>query len=128
MSQQDLEYYGERRIQRAVDDLTEQFHGIWSRETIDRFVRECQDSQMAAALTHHLSTGRIGVRSAGSMPGEEIHANVVQAMLEVGLDVHEDPRRHRPPRAGAGRLARCRRHRRVSASTSRSRRAADARR
>jgi protein-tyrosine-phosphatase len=43
MSQQDLEYYGERRIHRAVDDLAEEFHGIWSRETIDRFVRECQD-------------------------------------------------------------------------------------
>jgi arsenate reductase len=145
MTEQEIESYGERRLQQAVDELAQEFHGIWSRETIDRFVHECHDrlqeqgrsrggllnfaglhagrfarerlwalaqaegrveatkpevlfvcvrnagrSQMAAALTHHLSKGTIGVRSAGSMPGEEIHAVVVEAMREVGIDVHQE--------------------------------------
>ena len=143
MSEQDIESYGERRLQRAADELAEEFHGIWSRETIDRFVHECHDqlqeqgtggrvnfaglhagrlarerlwalaqaeghvektkpevlfvcvhnagrSQMAAALTHHLSQDRIGVRSAGSMPGEQIHPIVVEAMREIGVDVHQE--------------------------------------
>jgi arsenate reductase (thioredoxin) len=45
---------------------------------------------MAAALTHHLSQDRIGVRSAGSMPGEQIHPIVVEAMREIGVDVHQE--------------------------------------
>jgi arsenate reductase (thioredoxin) len=143
MSEQDIESYGERRLQRAADELAEEFRGIWSRETIDRFVHECHDqlqeqgtggrvnfaglhagrlarerlwalaqaeghvektkpevlfvcvhnagrSQMAAALTHHLSQERIGVRSAGSMPGEQIHPIVVEAMREIGVDVHQE--------------------------------------
>jgi arsenate reductase len=143
MSEQDSGSYGERLLQRAVDDLAKEFHGIWSRETIDRFVHECRDqlheqgrgrnvnfaglmcgrfaherlwalaqaeghvektkpevlfvcvrnagrSQMAAALTHHLSKGWIGVRSAGSQPGEQIHPVVVQAMSEIGVDVHQE--------------------------------------
>jgi arsenate reductase len=143
MSERDIENYGERRLQSSIDELAEEFHGIWSRETIDRFVHECHDqlheqgsgglinfaglhagrfarerlwalaqaeghvektkpevlfvcvrnagrSQMAAALTHQLSKGWIGVRSAGSMPGEEIHPIVVQAMSEIGADVHQE--------------------------------------
>jgi arsenate reductase (thioredoxin) len=143
MSEQDIHSYGERRLQRAADELAEEFHGIWSRETIDRFVHECHDqlheqgtggrvnfaglhagrlarerlwalaqaeghvektkpevlfvcvrnagrSQMAAALTHHLSQDRIGVRSAGSLPGEQIHPIVVEAMREIGVDVHQE--------------------------------------
>jgi arsenate reductase len=142
MSEQDIQSYGERRLQRAADDLAAEFHGIWSRETIDRFVHECHDqlheqgggayvnfaglhagrfarerlwalaqaeghvektklevllvcvrnagrSQMAAALTHHLSKGCIGVRSAGSMPGEQIQPIVVEAMREIGVNVHQ---------------------------------------
>jgi arsenate reductase (thioredoxin) len=44
-------------------------------------------SQMAAALLEHHAGGRVRVRSAGTTPSEEIHANVVEAMAERGLDV-----------------------------------------
>ena len=44
-------------------------------------------SQMAAALTHELSNGRVAVRSAGSHPTEKINPIVVQAMSELGIDV-----------------------------------------
>ena len=44
-------------------------------------------SQMAAALTHHLSEGWIAVRSAGSQPGEHIEPAVIDAMQELGIDV-----------------------------------------
>src|SRR2546426_12351790 len=43
LREQDIESCGERRLQRSVDELAEEFHGIWSRETIDRFVHECHD-------------------------------------------------------------------------------------
>lgn len=50
-------------------------------------------SQMAAAFTHHLSHGRVGVRSAGSHPDEQVFPLVAQAMTEVGVDVtHEFPK------------------------------------
>ena len=42
---------------------------------------------MAAALTEHLSNGRISVRSAGSRPGVQIHSLVIEAMREIGVDV-----------------------------------------
>jgi arsenate reductase (thioredoxin) len=44
-------------------------------------------SQIAAALTHHLSKGWVGVRSAGTHPEEQIDPVVVQAMGEIGVDV-----------------------------------------
>jgi arsenate reductase len=44
-------------------------------------------SQMAAALAHELSNGRVAVRSAGSQPSERIEPLVVEAMSEVGVDV-----------------------------------------
>ena len=44
-------------------------------------------SQIAAALTHHLSNGWVGVRSAGTHPEEQIDPVVVQAMSEIGIDV-----------------------------------------
>src|SRR5438045_847416 len=47
-------------------------------------------SQMAAALTHHLSGGRVGVRSAGSEPAEQINPAVVEAMAEMGLDLSKE--------------------------------------
>jgi arsenate reductase len=46
-------------------------------------------SQMAACLTHHLSNGWIGVRSAGSHPDGQIDPIVVAAMSELGLDVSD---------------------------------------
>jgi protein-tyrosine-phosphatase len=47
-------------------------------------------SQMAAALTHSLSGGRIHVRSAGSTPASEINPAVIAAMEEVGLDLSQE--------------------------------------
>jgi len=44
-------------------------------------------SQMAAALLHKHSAGRIHVRSAGSMPAAEVEPSVLEAMAEVGLDL-----------------------------------------
>jgi arsenate reductase len=44
-------------------------------------------SQIAAALTHHLSNGWVGVRSAGSRPDEQIDPIVMQAMSEIGVDI-----------------------------------------
>ena len=47
-------------------------------------------SQMAAALLEHHAGDRVRVRSAGTTPSGEIHANVVEAMAERGLDVSTD--------------------------------------
>ena len=44
-------------------------------------------SQMAAALAHELSNGKVAVRSAGSHPTERIDPVVVEAMGELGVDV-----------------------------------------
>jgi arsenate reductase (thioredoxin) len=49
-------------------------------------------SQMAAAWTRYLGAGEVEVRSAGSSPGERVHANVALAMAEVGLALDETPR------------------------------------
>jgi len=47
-------------------------------------------SQMAAALTHSLSGGRVHVRSAGSTPASQINPAVVQAMEEIRLDLSQE--------------------------------------
>lgn len=44
-------------------------------------------SQMAAALLHARSEGRVRVRSAGSAPASSVNPVVVQAMNEIGIDV-----------------------------------------
>ena len=44
-------------------------------------------SQMAAALLDHQAAGRVVVRSAGSMPSDEINPSVVAVMDEVGIDI-----------------------------------------
>jgi arsenate reductase len=44
-------------------------------------------SQMAAALLDRNSGGKVDVRSAGSMPADELNPAVVAAMAEVGLDI-----------------------------------------
>jgi protein-tyrosine-phosphatase len=49
--------------------------------------RNAGRSQIAAALTHHLSNGWVGVRSAGSHPDESIDAVIIAAMAEIGIDV-----------------------------------------
>jgi len=47
-------------------------------------------SQMAAGLVELRSGGRIGVRSAGSAPADEINPAVVEAMAEVGVDLSRE--------------------------------------
>lgn len=44
-------------------------------------------SQMAAGFTTALSGGAVEVRSAGSMPAEQINPTAVAAMAEVGVDI-----------------------------------------
>ena len=45
-------------------------------------------SQMAAALLNHHAADRVVVRSAGTAPAESINPAVVEAMAEVGIDLH----------------------------------------
>jgi arsenate reductase len=47
-------------------------------------------SQIAAALLDHYADGRVGVRSAGSAPADEISPAVIEVMSELGLDVSKE--------------------------------------
>jgi NADPH-dependent 2,4-dienoyl-CoA reductase/sulfur reductase-like enzyme/protein-tyrosine-phosphatase/rhodanese-related sulfurtransferase len=47
-------------------------------------------SQMAAGFLRALSDGAVEVRSAGSMPAEQINPVAVEAMLEVGIDIRAE--------------------------------------
>ena len=44
-------------------------------------------SQIAAGFLTALSDGAVDVRSAGSMPGDQINPVAVEAMAEVGIDI-----------------------------------------
>ena len=44
-------------------------------------------SQMAAGWLRHLAAGRVEVRSAGSMPADQINPVAVEAMREEGIDI-----------------------------------------
>ena len=44
-------------------------------------------SQMAAGFLAQLSGGVVEVRSAGSLPGNEVNPSAVAAMAEVGVDI-----------------------------------------
>ncbi|GAA4190242.1 arsenate reductase ArsC [Microbacterium oryzae] len=44
-------------------------------------------SQMAAGFLRHLAGDRVEVRSAGSMPAEQINPVAVEAMAELGVDI-----------------------------------------
>jgi arsenate reductase (thioredoxin) len=46
-------------------------------------------SQMAALFTRELGQGRVNVRSAGSEPADQLNPRVVEAMLEIGLDMSD---------------------------------------
>jgi arsenate reductase len=46
-------------------------------------------SQMAAGFLNHLAGDRIEVRSAGSLPGDQVNPAAVEAMKEVGVDISE---------------------------------------
>jgi protein-tyrosine-phosphatase len=47
-------------------------------------------SQMAAALLDHRAAGRVLVRSAGSIPADQINPAVVTVMDELGLDLSKE--------------------------------------
>lgn len=47
-------------------------------------------SQMAAGFLRVLSGGAVEVRSAGSMPADQINPAAVEAMLEVGIDIRAE--------------------------------------
>ncbi|WP_062378827.1 arsenate reductase ArsC [Demequina pelophila] len=47
-------------------------------------------SQMAAGYLRHLSGGAVEVRSAGSMPADQINPVAVEAMLEEGIDIRQE--------------------------------------
>ncbi|MGK5529853.1 arsenate reductase ArsC [Streptomyces sp. URMC 129] len=44
-------------------------------------------SQMAAGFLTHLAGDRVEVRSAGSLPAEQVNPAAVEAMKEVGIDI-----------------------------------------
>ncbi len=44
-------------------------------------------SQMAAGYLRHLAGDRIEVRSAGSLPADQLNPVAVEAMREVGIDI-----------------------------------------
>src|SRR3954468_23538181 len=47
-------------------------------------------SQMAAGFLRSLSGGAVDVRSAGSMPAEQVNPVAVDAMAEVGIDIRAE--------------------------------------
>lgn len=53
-------------------------------------VQNAGRSQMAMALMNEIADGRVHVRSAGSMPAEDINASAVTVMKEIGLDITEE--------------------------------------
>ena len=44
-------------------------------------------SQMAAGFLTHLGGGQVEVRSAGSIPGNQVNPSAVAAMAEAGIDI-----------------------------------------
>ncbi len=44
-------------------------------------------SQMAAGFLRHLGEGRFDIRSAGSIPADQINPVAIEAMREVGIDI-----------------------------------------
>ena len=46
-------------------------------------------SQMAAGWLRHLAGDGVEVRSAGSLPGDQVNPAAVAAMAEVGIDISD---------------------------------------
>ena len=44
-------------------------------------------SQMAAGFLNHLAGDRVEVRSAGSLPADQVNPAAIEAMKEVGIDI-----------------------------------------
>lgn len=137
---QELDPITRGHLDRGIEGLVDEFRGIFSRETIERYVNESLQglpaarfadfipvlvhrftrerlralgqaegtiakdvpevlfvcvqnsgrSQMAAGLLHQRAAGLVHVRSAGSDPAQEINANVVRAMEEIGVDLSQE--------------------------------------
>ena len=137
---QALDPVTQRHINQAAERLADEFAGIFSQETIARYMAESQDmfgeakvnvfvpvlahrftrerlralaqaegivskdqpevlfvcvhnagrSQMAAGLLKLRSDGRIHVRSAGSIPADQINPAAIAAMEELGVDMSEE--------------------------------------
>lgn len=49
-------------------------------------------SQLAAALLHYYAAGRVAVRSAGTQPSDEVQPEVVEALLDWGIEVLAEPK------------------------------------
>ena len=47
-------------------------------------------SQMAAGFLSQLSGGAVEVRSAGSLPADQVNPVAVEVMLEVGVDIRDE--------------------------------------
>jgi arsenate reductase (thioredoxin) len=134
-----LDQITRNQIRHAAEELHDEFAGIFSSETIARYIGESSDllsgariatyvpllvhrfarerlqalaqaqgevekiqpevlfvcvhnagrSQMAAGLLKLRSLGRVNVRSAGSLPADQINPAVIEAMNEVGVDMSE---------------------------------------
>jgi protein-tyrosine-phosphatase len=128
------------QIEHAAEELHDEFAGIFSTETIARYIEESSDllkgaristfvpllvhrfarerlqalaqaggeiektqpevlfvcvhnagrSQMAAGLVKFRSGGKVHVRSAGSIPADQINPAVVEAMQEIGVDMAQE--------------------------------------
>jgi arsenate reductase (thioredoxin) len=126
-------------VAKAAEALQDEFAGVFSRETIERFIAESVEllgdskitvfvpvlahrfarerlkalgqaegsitkahpevlfvcvqnagrSQIAAGLVNLRSRGLVGVRSAGSDPGESVNPLVAKVMTEIGVDLDE---------------------------------------
>ena len=137
---QALDPVTQEHVRRAAEGLASEFAGVFSPETIERYIAESLDllgdarvnvfvpvlahrfarerlkalaqaegmmvkeqpevlfvcvhnagrSQMAAGLVKLRSDGRIHVRSAGSAPASEVNPAVVEAMIEIGVDMSEE--------------------------------------
>ena len=133
-------YVLDRQVRGVIERLVQEFEGVFSPETVERFVvessshladakvkgyvsllterfarqrlRACAQvegvivkevpevlfvcvqnagrSQMAAGLLQRAAKNQVNVRSAGSTPADEIHANVREAMAEVGIDLAQE--------------------------------------
>jgi arsenate reductase len=46
-------------------------------------------SQMAAGWLRHLAGDAVEVRSAGSIPGDQVNPSAIAAMAEVGIDISD---------------------------------------
>ena len=64
-------------------------------------VHNADRSQIATGFLTHLSAGGIEIRSAGSLPADQVNPAAVQAMAEVGIDITaEVPNCSPPTRSG----------------------------